>query len=188
MKREDSQSCAGDLRRVRRFIVSMEMRIAAGQENDLTALLESVGAHVLENESDTIEVNGNFVDIYGFSPADSYELSQAGNSYQEFLDTEPGHLKISVVNNPGFLEKSENTSWGDIIFSGGRLGGKIRLPYVGALYEKENGFFPEKRSGAYMAGKYEKDSAALIVSRGLEKSGLRIQNRPEIVITDISRY
>ena len=165
-----------------------EMRIAAGQENDLTALLESVGVHVLENESDTIEVNGNFVDIYGFSPADSYELSQAGNSYQEFLDTEPGHLKISVVNNPGFLEKSENTSWGDIIFSGGRLGGKIRLPYVGALYEKENGFFPEKRSGAYMAGKYEKDSAALIVSRGLEKSGLRIQNRPEIVITDISRY
>ena len=165
-----------------------EIKIAAGQENNLTALLESVGVRVLENESDAIEVNGNLVDIYGFSPAGSYELSQAMDSYQEFLDTEPDHLKISVVNDPGFLEKSENSRWGDIVFSGGRLGGEIRLPYVGALYEKENGFFPEKRSGAYMAGRYEMDSAILFVSRGLEKSGLRIQNRPEIVITDISRY
>lgn len=165
-----------------------EKELEENGESSLMQALESVGVQVLIDCAWCVETDGGMVDIFGFSPAESYEQAQVSEVYEEFLMDNEEHIKISVVNSPGFLEKSANTTWGDLILCGGRQGGGIRLPLVGALYDRENGFFPEKIRKAYMSGEYRKDSTPLIVSRGIGKNNLRIQNIPELVVIDITQY
>lgn len=165
-----------------------EKALEANEEGSLKQVFESVGIQVLTDSAGYVETDGGRVDIFGFLPSESYEQSRAGEAYEGFLKDDEEHIKISVVNDPGFLEKSANTAWGDLILCGGRHGGGIRLPYVGALYDRENGFFPEKIKKAYMAGEYKKDSTPLIVSRGMGKDRLRIHNRPELAVIDITQY
>ena len=67
-------------------------------------------------------------------------------------------------------------------------GGVMRVPVLGPLYTKEGGVFPE-RKGDFVYGRYNVAGAHLIVSCGLENSGiLRINNQPELVIIDINKF
>ena len=69
----------------------------------------------------------------------------------------------------------------------------MRLPYVGGVYETSHGLFPElgNVSGdeSLIYGQYTVDSTPIIVSSGLSNRGvIRVNNRPELVVVDVSRY
>ena len=87
------------------------------------------------------------------------------------------------------MEVLEGESWGDLILCGHTHGGMARLPYLGGVYEHRNGLFPEYRGKGFLLGQYDIDGTPLIVSSGLSNQDLlRINNQPELVITDITRY
>ena len=73
---------------------------------------------------------------------------------------------------------------GIAVFSGHAHGGQIRLPFVGGIYAPGQGLFPEYTEGVYTEGKTN-----MIVSRGLGNSlfPLRVFNRPEIVVCELSK-
>lgn len=69
-----------------------------------------------------------------------------------------------------------------LTLSGHAHGGQFRLPLVGGLFAPHQGLFPK-----FAEGMHRKDSAALIVSRGLGNSSFpqRLFNRPEVILIEL---
>ena len=152
--------------------------------DELRINLEAAGVCVLWDEMDSIEIKGNKVDLFGF--LSQRETESAIDGYEVFLSTNPNHLKILLSHSPYGLDELE--SWPDIIFSGHTMGGWMRVPYLGAIWDGQYGLFPE-RQDTYIGGRYTTGVQQLIVSRGLgRKGGLRLNNPPELVIADLVRY
>ncbi len=161
------------------------------KEDDLKTMLEAEGVHVLLNNYDTLEVNGLPIDIYGVLTSNPYAFwPYAGDSYSEFIDEKTDHLKLLVSHEPYVYETYGESHWADLVLCGHTHGGVVRLPYLGAVYEWKNGWFPErKKNEYYVSGKYDIGGYPLIVSNGLSNRGaVRINNQPELVIIDINRY
>ena len=75
----------------------------------------------------------------------------------------------------------------DLGIAGHTHGGIVKLPFIGGLYTNEEGFLPNYVSGKYTLNKKQ----SLIISAGLGDSSFfppRINNAPELVVIDISRY
>ncbi|MDD4781601.1 MAG: metallophosphoesterase [Tissierellia bacterium] len=70
----------------------------------------------------------------------------------------------------------------DLVFSGHAHGGQIRIPFVGAIYSPNQGFFPK-----YFEGMHKEGSTSIIVSRGLGNSlfPFRIFNPPELIVVEL---
>lgn len=66
----------------------------------------------------------------------------------------------------------------DLVFNGHVHGGQMWLPFVGGLYDPEEGFFP-----TYTKGMYECENGTMVLSAGLGSSrGIpRVNNLPELV-------
>lgn len=70
----------------------------------------------------------------------------------------------------------------DLVFTGHSHGGQFRLPYIGAVWIPDQGFFPE-----YDAGIFTEGNTTMLISRGLGNSvfPFRINNRPEVVLAEL---
>lgn len=159
-------------------------------ENTLLDELEAAGVHVLWNEMDTIEVNGNQIDIYGVLTSNISAFWQYNEEqYNQFISEEPEHFKLMAVHEPYIFEVLKQRAWADLIMCGHTHGGSVRIPGIGGLYERRNGWLPERKSNAYISGKYDMLGNPLIVSNGIgNESYFRINNQPELVIIDVERY
>jgi len=151
--------------------------------------LENVGIKVLKNEMDTISVKNTTVDIYGVLTSNPSSFwSYTANSFAEYINENKDNIKITAIHEPTIFEEFNPESWGDLMICGHTHGGVMRVPVLGPLYTKEGGIFPE-RKGDFVYGRYNVAGAHLIVSCGLENSGiLRINNQPELVIIDINKF
>ncbi len=151
--------------------------------------LEKVGIKVLKNEKDTIKVKTMNVDIYGVLTSNpSAFWSYSGQTFSEYINENTDNLKITAVHEPFIFEDFSPEFWGDLMVCGHTHGGVIRLPLLGPMFTKEGGLFPE-RNGDFVYGRYDAAGKPLIVSSGLENSGvLRINNQPELVIIDINKF
>ena len=92
--------------------------------------------------------------------------------------------KILLAHEPQFFKKSYSKYGYSLVLCGHAHGGQWRIPFTNiGLYAPGQGKFPK-----YTAGVYEEGDCAMIVSRGLGNSEfpLRLFNRPEIVVVDIS--
>ena len=147
---------------------------------------------VLLNEQTTVEIGENTVDIYGVlttNPSAFWNYNK--ETYDKFLNDDTSNFKLMLCHEPYIFETFGDGYWGDLILAGHTHGGIIRIPYMGGLYERKNGIFPERKTDtdAYIAGKYDIMGKTLIVSRGLTNRGfIRIGNKPELVIIDVNRY
>lgn len=158
--------------------------------DSLESQLESTGVKVLKNEKDTITVGTTGIDIYGVltsNPSAFWDYTE--ESFAGYIYENPDNLKITAIHEPFIFEEfTDHDFWGDLMVCGHTHGGQTRVPVLGPLYTREGGLFPE-RSGGYVYGRYPVAGRPLIVSGGLENTGVfRINNEPEIVIIDINKF
>lgn len=156
----------------------------SGNRN-LIVQMEEAGATVLNKKYIDIEIKNQKIrlgGIYGYvlSPDDKEDTEQT--FMEEFQDTD--RVKILLSHMPeGLLLWKSMEHWDvDLVFSGHVHGGQMRIPFVGGLYDPEEGFFP-----TYTKGMYECGNGTMVLSAGLGSSRgmLRVNNLPELVVCDV---
>ena len=158
-------------------------------QDDLLSALENTGVTVLRNEQATVEVGGNTIDIYGVLTSNpSAFWPYAGESFSAYINEDTDHFKLTAIHEPFIFTELTEATWGDLMVSGHTHGGTIRVPFLGPLYVKSAGLFPERKNYC-VYGRYNIAGRPLIVSAGLtNKDFVRINNEPELVIIDVSKY
>ncbi len=155
-----------------------EARITEQYET-LKEELTNIGVTILENESVTLDKDGDTISLIGINDPDFHfgesksvidsnikELKEDEN-YTILLSHRPELFNIYVENNI------------DLVFTGHAHGGQFRLPFVGGLFAPHQGAFPE-----YDFGLYTKSDTNMLVSKGIGNSifPFRFNNRPEILV------
>lgn len=155
----------------------------------LSEELEKNGIKVLKNQFDTITVGSTTIDVFGVLTSNPSSFwSYAGSNFDKFIFENQNNLKITAIHEPLVFEFYTPDTWGDVMLAGHTHGGTVKVPVLGPLYTHDDGFFPA-RSGHLVAGRYDVQGRPLIISSGLEnKNLLRINNKPELVIVDITRF
>lgn len=166
------------------------------------SFLVEKGVTVLKGNAETIEINGEKINICGiddpkvrvlegyndFIGGDFTPEGEDDSRWLEKLDSldeiaQNGNYTLLLTHRPEKFEKYNKYDF-DLVLSGHVHGGQWRVPFIiNGLYSPSEGFFPD-----YTGGKYEKGSMTMIVSRGLARETTivpRIFNRPELVIIDI---
>ena len=159
-------------------------------QDDLRQQLEAAGVTVLLNRQATIQAGDTVVDIFGVLTG-SFEgfYTYAEEAYYAYAYENTDHFKLLLLHEPYLTEWIPQENWGDLILCGHTHGGVARLPGIGGVYESLYGFFPELLQGGKVMGYYEVNDIPMIVSSGLSnRSFLRINNQPELVIVDLNHY
>ena len=156
-------------------------------EGDLTEQLEAAGAVVLEKEYVDTKIAGQEVRIggvYGYLLPEDWKDGSEQRFLEAFVQTDRLKILLSHVPEGLLLWKSMEYWDVDLVFSGHVHGGQVRVPFVGGLFDPEEGFFPMYTRGMFSCG-----NGTMILSAGLGSSrGIpRINNLPEIVVCDIVR-
>ena len=141
--------------------------------------LSDLGVIVLHDKSITATYNENKFVIGGLSRSRKQIKDYAPYFTEKFLEKKGFHLLLTHFpeNFDGYIEDEKY----DVALVGHAHGGHTRLPLIGALYTKDQGFFPDLTDGMHTF-KYGK----LIISRGLSNDEIipRINNIPELVVVD----
>ncbi len=146
--------------------------------------VKKAGIKILNNEVEVVNVGGTDIDIIGLTQNPS-EFEQYGKSFFDKAMEADDNFKLVLNHYPenflGVLDDYEI----DLALTGHAHGGQVRLPWIGGLYAADQGLFPKICDGYNEVG-----NTKMICTRGLGKSGIvpRINNKPEIVVADISWY
>lgn len=155
--------------------------------NNLISEIEQAGAVVLNEQYIDMEVNGVPVrlgGVYGYVLAPDKVKNSEQAFMEEFQDTDRFRILLSHVPEGLLLWKSMEYWDVDLVFSGHVHGGQVRLPFIGGLFDPEEGYFP-----TYTKGMFECGNGTMILSAGLGSSRgrLRINNFPEMVVCEIGK-
>lgn len=159
----------------------------SGEFSSLEKKLNQLGVQVMRNSVDEITIGTEKIQIIGIDdPASGKANNTDWAIIEETIERsiegiEEGHFKILLSHRPEWFPLYSEYGF-DLVFSGHAHGGQVRLPFVGALFAPNQGFFPK-----YTSGKHHLENTTLIVNRGLGNSlfPLRIFNRPEIVVVTL---
>lgn len=153
------------------------------------------GIHMLENEVETVKLDGEEVQIGGLEIPISFFSKQLGwKHYDSFQDETsenlmPGQFEMRSRKDGGpykilmahqALYAETYAKWGmDLVLCGHLHGGVVRIPWIGGVISPQLTFFP-KYSGEH--SKYE--DCDIIVSKGLggHSIPIRLFNRAEVVV------
>lgn len=164
--------------------------------------LEEKGVTILKGSAETIEINGEKINIcgiddptlrnvegYNYFAGDKRTVDGKGDydwyGQLDLIDeiAQNENYTLLLSHRPERFEKYAEYDF-DLVLCGHAHGGQFRIPLLmNGLYAPNQGFFPE-----YAGGRYDSGDMTMIVSRGLaiECTFLpRIFNRPELVIIDI---
>ena len=161
-------------------------KVYLDNDNDLPNKFINAGVKLLRNQSETVTIGSNTVEIVGLSGSSQEFDKFGGKEIMDSLPSEYSGFRICVTHIPiVFKERLQDYSF-DLGLAGHVHGGIIRLPVLGAMYSVEEGFLPEFSSGEYKL----ENNAPLIISRGLGDSNSvpRINNMPELVVVDVKKY
>lgn len=173
-----------------------EFRYNEDEFNKLISMLEENSVKVLNNSSDTINKNGNEINIYGLNynnrNIEKYYEFRRGSIYNKkyeiknkledvFSIIDKDKYNILLTHSPNAFKKYASFGF-DLIISGHIHGGVIRLPFAGGLLSPNATFFPK-----YDAGLFFEEGSVMCVSRGMGYGSLpfRILNNPEIVVINL---
>ncbi len=154
-----------------------------GDPERLIQKVRGFGITVLEGEWTAFEKEGARILVAGVNDPD------APGSYAEELDRaaeacDGGAFTVLLTHRPEGFGDCVRKGF-DLILAGHAHGGQWRIPFlVNGLFAPGQGLFPK-----YAGGLYERDGAAMIVSRGLARESTpvvpRVFNRPELVIVEL---
>lgn len=143
----------------------------------------------MSGDCDTIEINGQVINICGVDDPDVVRYTSDGKPIMEQLkaaETASGteHFTVLLSHRPELIETYKQFDF-DLVLSGHAHGGQWRIPFVlNGLYAPNQGVFPQ-----YAGGRYDYENGTMIVSRGLARESTpvpRVFNRPELVIIEVS--
>jgi len=157
-----------------------EAGIVYNTDTPLAESLKASGVHLLINQAEEITVNRTRFLIGGLGTPQTYE-NQGKAFVEEFK--EGSAFRILLCHWPDLCASVLTGTEIDLGISGHYHGGQVRLPWIGGLYHKDTGLFPEYSGGMYKIG-----SGTLFVSRGMggHSELPRINNPPELAVIDIN--
>ena len=162
-------------------------RIYFRNDRDLTKRFEDAGLRLLRNDAEKIRIGDETVLLLGVEGTVHGFEEYGGRKFMESLDLDPSLYSVLMTHIPILFESKLSGYAFDLGIAGHTHGGIVNVPFLGGLYSDEEGFFP-KFSGGQMT---LKNGQSLIISSGLGDSSPfppRINNAPELIVIDISRY
>jgi len=138
--------------------------------------LDDYGIKVLDNVSETIEIKGDKINLFGasfFAEKEDFEAI--------FRDIKQVNYNVLLSHSPNRPIKFINNST-DLILSGHTHGGQIRLPFIGGIIAPGQGLFPK-----YDKGSIEIGNTTLYIDSGLGNSiyPIRLFNRVQITNIEV---
>ena len=142
----------------------------------LEARLVQMGVRLLHNENETLEINGQSIELIGIDDPD-FGSSVDNNLRVALQESESNKFKILLSHRPEAFETYVESNV-DLVLSGHAHGGQFRLPFIGGLVAPNQGLFPE-----FSEGTHTKNQTTMIISRGLGNSIIpqRLFNRPHLI-------
>lgn len=159
-----------------------------GDAENILDIVESYGIKSLSGECDTIEIDGQFINICGVDDPDVMKyFENADDTRTQLAAAEAAadalYYTVLLAHRPELVDIYAEYDF-DLVLSGHAHGGQWRIPGIlNGLYAPNQGLFPE-----YAGGRYDHEEWVHIVSRGLARESTlvpRIFNRPELVIVEI---
>ncbi|AHI56627.1 metallophosphoesterase [Listeria ivanovii] len=164
-----------------------EYDVENAYETDYKPFLEEAGVVILEDETATIDVNGQKFQMSGLRS--SANLAYDYPYYEEGLaeikkQQNPAYYQVLLSHMPDYFELYVDNDF-DLTLSGHTHGGIVRIPFtnIGAIAPgPQRLILPE-----YVYGKHTKDGKTMIISAGLgagslhQKAFPRLGNPYEIV-------
>ena len=158
-------------------------------EIDFNNDIDSTGAKLLDNESVTLNINGEKILLGGISDFPYYEYNAPDFNtperyfWDEFKESSKDCYSILLHHQPEYLESIMQDSNVDLVMCGHTHGGAVQIPFVGGLFAPNQGFFPK-----YDKGEFDLYDTKMIVSAGLGDAYpiLRMNNCPEITVVKIN--
>ncbi len=143
------------------------------EKKDEREFWEKQGVKLLINEN--VRVRD---DVWLIGLDDAY--AGAPNLEKAMQNVPEEALKIAFFHSPDYFDTASEEA--DLVLAGHTHGGQIRLPVYGALWLPPH-------SGDYDQGWFEKNGAALFVSRGVGTSVVdaRLLCRPEVAIITVGQ-
>ncbi|MEG0371059.1 MAG: metallophosphoesterase, partial [Clostridium sp.] len=159
--------------------------------NELREELKAIGVINLDDSITSINIAGESIgliglsDIYSMGPDYMNEESKI-KFKQKLLNIKSkseNKFNILLSHRPELIDIYASSN-ADLVFSGHAHGGQVRIPYVVGLIAPSQGLIPK-----YTDGIHTVNNTSMIISRGLGNSliPIRVFNRPELVVTTLSR-
>ena len=155
---------------------------------NILSIVRSYGVTVLDGKCETIEINGQKINICGVDDPDADIYLKDYKTIDEQLEyvdkiSNKKYFTILMSHRPELYDKYATYDF-DLVLSGHAHGGQWSIPFLlDGVYAPHQGIFPE-----YVGGQYDYDGGTMIVSRGLSRMSPpvpRIFNRPELLIIEV---
>ncbi|HLR65678.1 metallophosphoesterase [Virgibacillus alimentarius] len=145
--------------------------------NKLTKIMADHDCHILQNDSKTITINGNLINIIGI---DDYSTKRS-NLPRAFQQVNAG-MNIVITHDPTIVLEMEDYRF-DYLMAGHFHGGQICYPK--AYHLVKMGKLARKN---IIKGLHKHNDSPFYISEGLGQTGLniRVGSRPEITFHDVS--
>lgn len=158
--------------------------LALKDEIDFKKDIDSTGAKLLDNESVTLNINGEKILLGGLSDFPYYKDNINEKLFwDDFKESSKDCYSILLHHQPEYLEDIMQDSNVDLLMCGHTHGGAVQIPFVGGVFSPNQGFFPK-----YDKGEFDLYDTKMIVSAGLGDAYpiLRLNNCPEISVVEIN--
>ncbi len=133
--------------------------------DDLRKEMERLGINVLENDTRTITVSNEKINLTGLSFMPKSTGHEEGENYREIIEVlDLDYYNILLIHSPNNIEALLDGQE-DLILSGHAHGGQFRLPIIGAIVAPGQGIFPK-----YDKGIFKINNSILHIDSGLGNS------------------
>ena len=143
--------------------------------------MKAMGVVILNDENIIVRNKGSEINIIGVNDISYYGKEYLIEKVNDLLDNEK--LNILLSHRPEIFNDYVKTNI-DLVLSGHTHGGQIKIPFIGAVYAPNQGFWPK-----YSDGIYKDKNTTMIISKGIGSSQipLRLFSNPELVLIELQQ-
>ena len=132
---------------------------------ELRTEMERLGIIILENNSMTIIVNEEKINLTGLKFYSQLRSNEEMDQYHQAIrDLNLNYYNILLIHSPNNIDSLLNEKQ-DLVLSGHTHGGQLRLPIIGPIVAPGQGLFPK-----YDKGIFKVNNATLYIDSGLGNS------------------